>query len=165
LHHIPADTIRVFDTHGFTLRKEIIWTKPRGTQGLWQRGTTQFLNDKPYPCCANFNIQHETVLVFQAPGEFDPPHKERLQESVIKDWAWSVWELPVSRVKGHPAPFPQKLAERLILLYSYTGELVLDPFAGTGTTLIAARLLGMRGIGYEISEEYCKLSKSLLAGM
>ena len=162
LKHIPADTIGVFSRAGFTLRKEIIWTKPKGTQGLWQRGTTQFLKKKPYPCCANLNIQHESILIFQAPGEFEPPHEHPLDEDFIKQVAWSVWELPVSRTKGHPAPFPVELPRRLIQLFSYPGETVLDPFAGTGATLLAARELGRRAIGCEISEEYCALARELL---
>ena len=164
LKHIPADCIGIFGEIGFVLRKEIIWTKPKGTQGLWQRGTTQFLKAKPYPGQANINIQHEFILVFQKPGEFPVREEHRLAESFIKDVAWSVWELPVSQVKGHPAPFPMELPARLIQLFSYPGELVLDPFAGTGTTLIAARRLGRRCIGYDISEEYCELAASLIRG-
>ena len=162
LRHIPADTIGVFQRHGFTLKKEIIWTKPKGTQGLWQRGTTQFLKKKPYPCCANINIQHEFILVFQAPGEFEPPTDHALTEEFIKEVAWSAWEIPVSRTKGHPAPFPLELASRLVRLYSWPGETVLDPFAGTGTTLLAAREWGRAAIGVEISAEYVELAKGLL---
>jgi len=158
MKHIPADCIDIFSRLGFKFKKEIIWVKPKGTQGLWQRGTTQFLKDKPYPCSANINIQHEYILIFQREGEFGPPFTYTLSEDFIKQVAWSVWELPVSMTKGHPAPFPLALPERLIELYSYPGETVLDPFVGTGTTLIAARNLGRHGIGYEISEEYCDLA-------
>jgi len=162
LRHIPAESIRLFGEVGFVLRKEIIWTKPKGTQGLWQRGTTQFLKSKPYPGQANINIQHEFILVFQKPGEFPVREEHRLDEAFIKETAWSVWELPVSRVKGHPAPFPIELPSRLIRLFSYPDETVLDPFAGTGTTLLAAREQGRKAVGYETSEEYCKLARGLL---
>lgn len=158
LKHIPADSIGVFSAHGYTLRKEFIWAKPKGTQGLWQRGTTQFLKDNPYPCYAAINIQHEYILVFQREGHFEPPRECRLSEEFIKAVSWSVWELPVSQTKGHPAPFPVELPERLIYLFSYPGETVLDPFAGTGSTLIAARNAGRRAVGYEISSEYCELA-------
>jgi len=158
LKHIPADSIDVFGAHGYTLRKEFIWKKPKGTQGLWQRGTTQFLKDNPFPCYAAINIQHEYILVFQREGRFDPPRECRLSEEFIKAVSWSLWELPVSHTKGHPAPFPVELPERLIRLFSYPGETVLDPFVGTGSTLIAARNTGRLGIGYEISETYCELA-------
>jgi DNA modification methylase len=147
---------------GFSLRKEIVWTKPKGTQGLWQRGTTQFLKSKPYPGQANINIQHEFILVFQKPGEFPVREEHRLDEAFIKQTAWSVWELPVSRTKGHPAPFPLELPSRLIRLFSHPGETVLDPFAGTGTALLAARKLARQALGYEVSEDYCRLAAGLL---
>ncbi len=162
LKHIPADSIGIFTRAGFVLKKEFIWVKPKGTQGLWQRGTTQFLKKKPFPCQVNINIQHETILVFQREGQFAPPARERLSESFIKEVAWSVWELPVSLTKGHPAPFPLALPQRLIRLFSFAGELVLDPFAGTGTTLIAARGLRRRAVGYEINEQYAQLAAALL---
>jgi len=162
LRHIPADSIRIFRDLGLLLRKELIWAKPKGTQGLWQRGTTQFLRDKPYPGQVNINIQHEFILVFQKPGEFPVRPEYRLDEPFIKSVAWSVWELPVSRVKGHPAPFPVELPARLIELLSYPGEVILDPFAGTGTTLIAALQRGRRAVGYEINEGFCRLAADRL---
>ena len=69
----------------------------------------------------------------------------------------TVWNLaPASRTpSGHPAPFPVELARRCIRLSTWPGETVLDPFAGTGTTLLAARQLGRRAIGVEVSEAYC----------
>ena len=163
LKHIPADSIRIFSELGLVLRKEFIWAKPKGTQGLWQRGTTQFLRDKPYPGHANINIQHEYILVFQKPGAFPTRAGHELSQEFIKKTAWSVWEMSVSQVKGHPAPFPVELPRRLVRLFSYAGDLVLDPFAGTGTTLIAARELRRHGVGYEISPKFCRLAAELLA--
>jgi site-specific DNA-methyltransferase (adenine-specific) len=164
LKHIPADSTRIFSQLGFVLRKEFIWVKPKGTQGLWQRGTTQFLRDRPYPGYANINIQHEYILVFQKPGQVPVREEHRLTEEFIKRTAWSVWEMAVSQVKGHPAPFPLELPRRLIQLFSYPGETVLDPFVGTGTTLLAARELGRLGIGYDVSPGYCGLAARLLVG-
>lgn len=158
MKHIPGDSARLLGEVGFTLKKEIVWIKPRGTQGLWQRGTTQFLKSKPFPTCANLNIQHETILILQREGAFEPPTHHRLSEAFIKQTAWSAWELGVSMTKGHPAPFPVEIPRRLIELYSWPGETVLDPFLGAGTTLVAARELGRKAVGYEISEEYCALA-------
>ncbi len=162
LRHIPAESIHILRDLGFLLRKEIIWVKPKGTQGLWQRGTTQFLRAKPYPGQLNLNIQHEFILIFQKPGEFPVQPEHRLDEAFIKGVAWSVWELPVSQVKGHPAPFPVELPARLIELLSYPGELVVDPFAGTGATLLAALQRGRHAVGYEINEAFCRLAADLL---
>jgi len=158
LTHIPADLIRLMPDLGFTLKKEIIWVKPKGTQGLWQRGTTQFLKDKPFVRCANINLQHEYILIFQREGTYEPDVTHVLEEGFIKEVAWSVWQLPVSRTKGHPAPFPETIPWRLIQLYTRPGEVVLDPFMGSGTTAVAAVNLARRCIGYEISEEFCRLT-------
>jgi len=159
LKHIPADLINRMPDLGFTLRKEIMWVKPKGTQGLWQRGTTQFLKEKPFAGMLNINIQHEFILLFSRPGEFEAVEKERLSDDFIKEVSWSVWQLPVSQIKGHPAPFPNVIPERLIKLYSNAGEIILDPFIGSGTTAVAARKLKRRCVGYEISSDYCELSK------
>lgn len=80
------------------------------------------------------------------------------------EWTNGIWTFPgENREKvGHPAPFPLKLPERCIKLFSYVDDLVLDPFLGSGTTLIAATLLNRRGIGVEISREYCELAKKRL---
>jgi len=162
LKHIPADLIHRMPEIGFALRKEIIWVKPKGTQGLWQRGTTQFLKDKPYVGCFNINIQHEFILIFSRGGEAEPDRLHRLPERFIKEVAWSVWEMDVSKVKGHPAPFPEAIPRRLIELYTHPGEIVLDPFIGSGTTAVAAVEAGRRCVGYEISEQYCELARKRL---
>jgi DNA modification methylase len=157
LKHIPMDCISLLKDIGFILKKEIIWVKPKGTQGLWQRGTTKFLKKTPYPGCVNINIQHEFILIFQKEGEFKHTQTAKLSEKFIKDVCWSVWELKVSQLKGHPAPFPLELPLRLIKMFSNPEDVVLDPFWGIGTTSLAARMLGRKSIGYEISENYCRL--------
>lgn len=162
LKHIPADLIQRMPDIGFTLRKEIIWVKPKGTQGLWQRGTTQFLKNKPYPGCLNINIQHEFILVFAREGTAELDTSNRLSEDFIKEVSWSVWPLPVSKTKGHPAPFPEAIPRRLIELYTCPGEIVLDPFMGSGTTAVAAVNLERRCVGYDISEAFCALAQKRL---
>ena len=87
-----------------------------------------------------------------------------------KDWQnWannSIWEMQPAKAKveGHPAPFPKELPMRLIKLYSFWGDTVLDPFAGTGTTLLAAQELGRKSIGFELNPEYIKLIDKKLNG-
>ena len=162
---IHGDVIMMMAQLGFTFKKEIIWLKPKGTQGLWQRGTTKFLKKEPYPCYLSLNIQHEYILIFQNEGELniEQSAETRLSEELIKKYAWSVWDMRVSRKKGHPAPFPQELPKRIIELYSVQGETVLDPFGGTGTTSKAAMELGRNSYLYEVNEEYVELIKNNLS--
>lgn len=159
---INSDIIKMMKDLDFNFKKEIIWIKPKGTQGLWQRGVTKFLKSEPYPCFFNLNIMHEYILIFQNKGELrlNPNQDNRLSEEFIKQVSWSVWEMPVSLSKGHPAPFPDLLPERLIKLYSFEEETVLDPFGGSGTTMKVARDLKRNSIIYEINPEYIEIIRN-----
>ena len=77
------------------------------------------------------------------------------------EWSKSIWRFPTVSAKkiGHPAPFPEQLPLRLIEFYSYVGDVILDPFMGSGTTAIASLKLKRHYIGYEISQEYYNLAK------
>ncbi len=158
---INADIITIMESLKFTYVKEIIWMKPKGTQGLWQRGVTKFLKREPYPCLFSVNIQHEYILIFRNEGQMElclkPEH--RLSEKFIKEVSWSVWEIRVSCTKGHPAPFPDEIPARLIRLYTVEGETVLDPFGGSGTTMKAAKSLKRNSILYEVNADYEEVIK------
>jgi site-specific DNA-methyltransferase (adenine-specific) len=94
-----------------------------------------------------------------------PPDRADWRDG-IGDWqslCSTVWHLPPARRDGHPAPFPVELARRCIRLSTWPGETVFDPFAGSGTTLLAARQLGRRAVGIERCERYCELAVSRLA--
>jgi site-specific DNA-methyltransferase (adenine-specific) len=79
------------------------------------------------------------------------------------DWTNGLWTFNgENRKTGHPAPFPVELPRRCILLFSFADDIVLDPFLGSGTTLIAAALCGRRGLGIEIDERYCRIAKERL---
>ena len=164
---IHGDVIRMMEDMAFTFKKEIIWVKPKGTQGLWQRGTTKFLKKEPWPCHLSLNIQHEYILIFQKEGDLvvETSESTRLSEELIKKYAWSVWEMRVSRTKGHPAPYPEELPRRIIELFSTKGERVLDPFGGTGTTARVAMELGRCSVTYEINPEYVPLIRENLSLM
>lgn len=158
---LNADIIMTMERLKFNFVKEIIWMKPKGTQGLWQRGVTKFLKKEPYPCLFSVNIQHEYILIFRNEGkmqlQFKPEH--RLSEKFIKEVSWSVWKIGVSNTKGHPSPFPDELPARLINLYTIEGETVLDPFGGSGTTMKVAKRLKRNSILYEVNAEYEGLIK------
>lgn len=146
---------------GFLMRGEIIWAKGAGAGvsmawGSWQSATNPVLRDT-----------HEYILVF-CKGVFSRPKGER-QSTITRDqfmeWTKSVWTMnPESaRRVGHPAPFPLELPARLIQLYTFAGDVVLDPFMGSGTTAIAALQAGRRYVGYETSPEYITLAKDRIA--
>ncbi|MEF3254544.1 MAG: site-specific DNA-methyltransferase, partial [Deferribacterales bacterium] len=83
----------------------------------------------------------------------------------LKHWVYATWDIaPESNMKkyGHPAMFPEELAERVIKLFSFKGDVVLDPFSGVGTTCVVAKKLGRKYIGIDISEEYCKNAEERL---
>ena len=141
---------------GFLPMGDIIWQKSRGANGncawgSWQNARAPRLRDI-----------HEYLLVF-AKEHYTRP--ERGASDIARDEflaaTLSLWEIPpesATRV-GHPAPFPVALAARVIQLYSYVGDVVLDPFAGSGTTCVAAAMHGRRWVGYDISPEYCALAE------
>ena len=81
------------------------------------------------------------------------------------EWTKSIWSMNAESAKriGHPAPFPEELPFRLIQLYSFKGDIILDPFMGSGTTDVAALKAERKFIGYEISSEYIELSKKRIA--
>jgi len=165
MKHIPSDVIKIMNNLDFVFKKEIIWMKPKGTQGLWQRGTTKFLKKEPYPGFLSVNIMHEYILIFQKKGEYEIEFspENMLTESFIKEVCWSIWPMRVSYTKGHPAPFPEELPKRLIQLYSLRGDTVLDPFAGSGTVMQVARDLARNSILYEKNGEYIDLIKEKVA--
>ncbi len=145
---------------GFLMRGEIIWNKaasasPSTAWGSWRSAANPVLRDV-----------HEYILVFSK-DSFS--RKVKGKESTISrddflEWTKSVWTFPAvsARKVGHPAPFPEELPHRLIQLYTCTGEVVLDPFAGSGTTCLAAKRDRRRYIGYEINESYIQLANERL---
>ena len=121
----------------------------------------------PYPPNIFSTYPYEWITVFSKAGKREPVSKEIKDKSKLTTEEWqkwainSIWEMQPAKAKseGHPAPFPLELPKRLIKLYSFYGDTVLDPFAGTGTTLKAAIQLGRKGIGYELNEYYLPLIK------
>ena len=126
----------------------------------------------PYPPNIFSTYPYEWITIFSKEGKRKPVSKEIKEKSKLTTEEWqkwainSIWEMQPAKAKaeGHPAPFPKELPTRLIKLYSFWGDTVLDPFAGTGTTLLAAQELGRKSIGLELNPEYIKLINRKLNG-
>lgn len=145
---------------GFLPMGEIIWQKGRGASGSYAWGSWRSARSP------RLRDLHEYLLVFSKEA-FSRPEKGQSDISAdeFMESTLSVWQVqPASARKvGHPAPFPVELAKRVIKLYSYVEDVVLDPFMGSGTTCVAARQTGRHYLGFDISAEYCALAAARLA--
>lgn len=144
---------------GFLPAGEIIWQKGKGMSsscawGSWMSAKAPRLRDI-----------HEYLLVF-VKEEFGRPDRgvSDIERDEFMESTLSIWEIPPESARrvGHPAPFPVALAERVIRLYSYVDDVVLDPFNGSGSTCVAAFLNGRPYVGYDIEPEYVRLAQSRL---
>jgi len=157
---ITADAIKIFQSVGFRYRDKIVWKKPDGYLRISKRSGVLLQN--PYPMYFYPDNLLESIIIFQK-GKFDyrSISKEVREQSKIdkeefqnKNWYKTIWEmtnvLPGSQLEKNIAAFPDELAYRLITLFSYVGETVLDPFLGSGTTMKIAKQLNRNSIGYEI---------------
>jgi modification methylase len=142
---------------GFLMRGEIIWNKaasasPSTAWGSWKSASNPTLRDV-----------HEYILVF-CKETFKRPNPEKRSSSITRDefleYSKSVWNFAAESARkiGHPAPFPLELPRRLIQLYTFEKEIVLDPFMGSGQTAIAAQKSGRHFVGYETDPIYMKLA-------
>ena len=150
---------------GFLMRGEIIWDKGASSSGStawgsWKSASNPILRDV-----------HEYILVFSK-GDYKRSlsreerllKKNTITRNQFLEWTKTVWEMGTesARKVGHPAPFPEELPFRLIQLFSFETDIVLDPFMGSGTTALAALRSGRKFVGYEIMEEYVQLSEQRL---
>ena len=142
---------------GFNMRGEIIWNKaasasPSTAWGSWQSAANPILRDI-----------HEYILVFSK-GDYkrEKVNKENtISKEQFMEWTKSIWTMNAESARriGHPAPFPEELPNRLIQLYSFKKDIILDPFMGSGTTAISALKSERNYVGYEISKEYIQLAE------
>lgn len=163
--YIPLHTYIIdlmLDT-GFLMRGEIIWDKGSSASqstawGSWQSASNPVLRDV-----------HEYILIFSK--DTFKRVRERKNNTISRDefleWTKSVWTFPAVSAKkvGHPAPFPEELPHRLIQLYSFAGDVVLDPFVGSGSTCLAAKKDNRHFIGYDVNEEYVRLARDRITSL
>jgi len=150
---------------GFDNLNPIIWHKIANASYEVANGS-KFLG-KPYEPNAIIKNDIEFILMQRKPGGYRQPSEKQRQESIIgKDdfdkWFQQTWTIPGASTKAHPAPFPLELASRLVQMFSFTGDTVLDPFCGTGTTMVAALKHGRNSVGVEIDPEYCRMAARYL---
>ena len=149
---------------GYLMRGEIIWNKagsasPSTAWGSWKSAANPTLRDV-----------HEYILVFSK-GAFKRPNPHRRENTITRDefleFTKSVWTFPAEPASkvGHPAPFPLELPHRLIQLYSFKGDIVLDPFMGSGQTAIAALKAGRHFVGYEVDPVYASLAEARIQAL
>lgn len=159
VYPIVADVTRMFLDIGYIFFDEIVWVKGSANAGAL-KGKPLF-GSYPYPPNPKIlDSIFENILIFKKDGRLENRVDElSKKESIVSKEDWrkytkGIWQFEPDRGSDHPASFPIELPTRLIKLYSFKGEMVLDPFVGTGTTVIAADMLGRKGIGYEIYDGY-----------
>lgn len=151
---VYADTEYIAAKYGFVCEFPIIWKKPHGTQKMF--------GSYPYPPTIIHTPMTERICVWRKKGHPDLSRKSEESKFSSKKWvgwAQDLWEIsPETSVKDHPAPFPAEIPLRIITLWSFLGDLVLDPFAGSGTTGVVAAEMGRNFVGIEIDKGYHALA-------
>jgi site-specific DNA-methyltransferase (adenine-specific) len=154
--YVIADLLEI----GYLMRGEIIWNKAASASastawGTWRSPANPVLRDI-----------HEYILVFSKDSfrRSGEGKESTLKKEAFLEYTKSVWTFPAvsARQIGHPAPFPEELPRRLIQLYTFKDDVVLDPFCGSGTTCLAAHKDGRRYVGYEVEAEYVQLAEARL---
>ncbi len=155
---VYADITTLAKDIGFKYHSTIIWNEQnisrRTAWGSWLSASAPYV------------IAPVEVIVILYKGEWRKKNggKSDITKSEFMEWTNGVWNFSGESKKrvGHPAPFPIELPKRCIKLFSFVGDTVLDPFLGSGSTLIACVLTNRKGIGVEIDENYCKIAKERL---
>jgi site-specific DNA-methyltransferase (adenine-specific) len=148
---------------GLIMRGEIIWDKGASV------GVSTAWGSFARPSNPTLRDVHEYILVFSK-GSLKLESRgagSGIKNEEFVEWTKSIWRFPTETPKrvGHPAPFPEELPRRLILLYTSVGDVVLDPFMGSGTTAVAAVRTGRHYIGYDSSAQYCDAARRRLSGI
>jgi len=161
---IREEIIKFCENVGFDYMGAIIWQKVTTTN---TSGGGVQMGSYPYPRNGILKIDYEFILVFKKLGDAPKPTKEQKELSKMTSLEWNTyfaghWNFAGARQSNHIAMFPEELPKRLIKMFSFIGETILDPFAGSGTTLLAARNLNRNSVGYEISSEFIPIIQDKL---
>lgn len=158
---LHADICVICRKLGFDNLNPIIWHKI--SNAVFEANTSSKFLGKPYEPNAIVKNDIEFILMQRKPGGYRQPTEEQRRLSVIpknefNEWFRQIWTLTGASTKDHPAPFPLELATRLVRMFSFQGDTVLDPFCGTGTTMLAALKCSRNSIGIEIDPAYCRMA-------
>ncbi len=161
---IRTEIIRFCESIGMDYMGAIIWQK---TTTMNTSGGGAIMGSFPYPRNGILKMDYEFILLFKKLGNAPKPTKEQKEQSAMTKEEWgqyfsSHWNFNGVKQIGHIAMFPEELPKRLIKMFSFVGETIFDPFAGSGTTSLAAKNLGRNSIGYEINKEFAPLIKEKL---
>lgn len=161
---IREEIIKFCENIGFDYMGAIIWQKV--TTSNTTGGGVQ-MGSYPYPRNGILKLDYEFILVFKKLGDGPKPTKEQKELSKMTAEEWNTffaghWNFTGARQSGHIAMFPEELPRRLIKMFSFVGETVLDPFAGSGTTSLAAKNTDRNSVGFEINPEFIPIIKEKL---
>ncbi len=150
---------------GFDNLNPIIWHKIANASYEVNNGS-KFLG-KPYEPNAIIKNDMEFILMQRKSGGYRQPTERQRKLSMISKeeynkWFQQFWKITGASTREHPAPYPLELAYRLVRMFSFVGDTVVDPFCGTGTTMVAALKTGRNSVGIEIDPEYCKMTENRL---
>ncbi len=162
---LHADICVICRRIGFDNLNPIVWHKIANASYEVSNGS-KFLG-KPYEPNAIIKNDMEFILMQRKPGGYRKPTEmqreaSRIGKEEFDRWFQQIWNIPGASTKHHPAPFPLELAMRLVRMFSFTGDTVLDPFSGSGTTMVAALRTDRNSIGVEIDQEYCRMAARYL---
>ena len=162
---IRTEIIRFCESMGMDYMGAIIWQK---TTTMNTSGGGAIMGSFPYPRNGILKVDYEFILLFKKLGNAPKPTLEQKKTSEITKEEWnqyfsSHWNFNGVKQFGHIAMFPEELPKRLIKMFSFVGETVLDPFVGSGTTSLAAKHLNRNSIGYEINKEFKPLIQEKLS--
>jgi site-specific DNA-methyltransferase (adenine-specific) len=153
---IRTEIIKFCETIGFDYMGAILWRKVTTTNTT---GGATVMGSFPYPRNGIIKLDYEFILIFKKQGTLPKVPKEVKERSKLTREEWNTyfqghWNFSGVRQESHLAMFPEELPKRLIKMFSFVGETVLDPFLGSGTTSLAARNLDRNSVGYEINQEF-----------
>jgi len=158
---LHAEIIAQFEDIGFDYMGGIIWQKKTTMNTT---GGANVMGSYPYPPNGMIEIDYEFILIFKKPGKSLKISKEIKEMSKLAKEEWKElfsghWKFPPAKQIEHEAMFPEELPKRLIKMFSFVGETILDPFLGSGTTIKAALMLKRNAVGYEINERFLEVIK------
>jgi modification methylase len=162
---LHADICVICRRIGYDNLNPIIWHKISNASYEVTNGS-KFLG-KPYEPNAIIKNDMEFILMQRKPGGYRQPSiaqrdASRIGKDEFDRWFQQIWHITGASTKQHPAPFPLELATRLVRMFSFTGDTVLDPFCGSGTTMVAALRTGRNSIGIDIDADYCRMAARYL---